>query len=343
MQTIDIHTHLLNREVTFHRPYDRFAVQLFARSLGVDPRALRRRPYETYVEAMAKAVTQSAYVQKTCLFGVDARYDKQGREIDRDKTVCARNEDVLAVAASYPDQFIPFLSVNPRRSDALDLIDEFVQRGCRGAKFLQNYWGLDLNSEQLIPYYEKLKQHRLPLVVHIGSEYTIHSYSSYEHVEMLDLPLGVGVTVIAAHMGLGRFEHKLRVWRNLSRRPCYFDRDYFRLLEMLTQYQNLYADISAILVPLRARALRHLSQQKQVHEKILFGTDYPVPFTVRHNSFDLNSTTRRRIAQVENPFDRYTAVMLEYFPATSPIYRNHEKLLPNPGKEQTDRLASPAG
>jgi predicted TIM-barrel fold metal-dependent hydrolase len=267
-------------------------------------------------------------VEKTCLFGVDARFDERGKEIDRDKTVCAMNKDVLAVAASYPDQFIPFLSVNPRRPDALDLIDELVEQGCRGAKFLQNYWGLDLNSERLIPYYEKLKQHKLPLIVHIGSEYTIHSYPNYERVDMLKLPLSTGVTVIAAHMGLGRFEHRLQAWRNLSRQPRHFDRDYFRLLEMLTQYQNLYADISAILAPLRARALPHLSKQKQVHEKILFGTDYPVPFTVRLNSFDLDSTTRKRIAQVDNPFDRYTAVMLEYFPANSAIYRNYQKLLP---------------
>jgi predicted TIM-barrel fold metal-dependent hydrolase len=238
------------------------------------------------------------------------------------------NEDVLAVAASYPDHFIPFLSVNPRRTDALDRIDALVERGCRGAKFLQNYWGIDLNSERLIPYYEKLKQHKLPLIVHIGSEYIIQSYPKYERVEMLDLPLRSGVTVIAAHMGLGRFEHRLRAWRNLSKQPRHFDPDYFKLLEMLSQYQNLYADISAILAPLRARALRHLSEQKQVHEKILFGTDYPVPFTVRLNSYDLDSATRKRIARVDNPFDRYTAVMLEYFPADSAIYRNHQKLLP---------------
>ncbi|MGD8912090.1 MAG: amidohydrolase family protein [Candidatus Thiodiazotropha sp.] len=328
MRTIDIHTHLLSPEVTFDRPYDKVAVYFFAPSLGANPRSLKKQPYQTYIETMARAVRESVYVEKTCLFGVDARFDEHGREIDRDKTVCAMNEDVLAVAARYPDQFIPFLSVNPRRPNALDLIDEFVARGCCGAKFLQNYWGLDLNSERLIPYYEKLKQHNLPLIVHIGSEYTIHTHSSYERVEMLELPLATGVTVIAAHMGLGRFEHKLLAWRNLSKQPRYFDRDYFRLLEMLTQYQNLYADISAILVPLRARALRHLSEQKQVHDKILFGTDYPVPFTVRLNCLDLNSATRKQIAQIENPFDRYTAVILEHFPAENPIYRNHQKLLP---------------
>ncbi|MEW8506986.1 MAG: amidohydrolase family protein [Candidatus Thiodiazotropha sp.] len=328
MKTIDIHTHLLNPQVAFDRLYDRLAVHFFSRSLGADPKALKADPYGTYIETMARSIAESVYVEKSCLFGVDARFDERGREADRDKTVCAMNEDVLTAAARHPDQFIPFLSVNPRRPNALELIDELVERGCRGAKFLQNYWGLDLNSERLIPYYEKLKQHKLPLIVHIGSEYTIRSDASYERVEMLNLPLETGVTVIAAHMGLGRFEHRLRAWNNLSRQPRHFDGDYFRLLEMLTRYQNLYADISAILVPLRARALRHLSEQKQVHRKILFRTDYPVPFTVRLNSFDLNSATRRRIARIENPFDRYLAVILEYFPSGSAIYRNHQKLLP---------------
>jgi predicted TIM-barrel fold metal-dependent hydrolase len=237
------------------------------------------------------------------------------------------NQDVLQVAAQYPDQFIPFFSINPKRPNALELIDEQVELGCQGAKFLQNYWGIDLNQERWIPYYEKLKQHQLPLIIHIGSEYSISSHAVFERVNMLRLPLATGVTVIAAHMGLGRFSYKLRPWKNLSKDPHYFDADYFTLLEMLETHPNLYADISAILAPLRARALRHLSQQTSVHHKILFGTDYPVPFTVRYNSYDLVSEQRKRISRIENPFDRYAAVILAYFPEQSQIYQNHAKLL----------------
>ncbi len=144
---------------------------------------------------------------------------------------------------------------------------------------------------------------------------------------MLDLPLAVGVKVIAAHMGLGRFNHKICLWRNLSKNPRHFDQDYFTLLKMLKQHNNLYADISAILAPLRARALRHLSEQTDVHHKLLFGSDYPVPFSIQHNTYDLPDETRRTINSIENPFDRYAAVILEYFPEESPIYSNYQKLL----------------
>jgi predicted TIM-barrel fold metal-dependent hydrolase len=237
-------------------------------------------------------------------------------------------EDVLAVSAQHPDLFIPFLSVNPSRPDALERIDTYVAQGCRGAKLLQNYWGVDLNDTGLIPYFERIAAHRIPLIVHIGSEYSIESDARYERIEMLELPLACGVSVIAAHMGLGRIEYPLRFWRNLSRKPQYFDRDYFSLLEKLQTIPNLYADISAILVPFRARALHHLATQHQLHQKILFGTDYPVPFPILLNSYDLPWSRRRQISQINNPFDRYMEAILEYFPAGNPIYQNYRKLLP---------------
>ncbi len=330
MKTIDIHTHLMNPGVRFDRLYDKLTIRFFAKSLGVDPKALTADPFEAYVASMAGSIRESVYVEKACLFGVDSRFDERGKEIHRDKTVCAMTEDALGVAQRYPDQFIPFLSVNPRRQDALDRIDEYAERGCRGAKFLQNYWALDLNDEGLIPYYEKLVAHQLPLIVHVGSEYTIQSDGRYEGIDMVDLPLACGVTVIAAHMGLGRVQHKLRPWRNLTRNPAHFDSDYFRLLEMLQRHDKLYADISAILAPLRARALRHLAQQKAVHEKILFGTDFPVPFSIRINSYDLPTAGRKEINRLHNPFDRYAAAMLEYFPEQSPVYTNHRKVLVEP-------------
>jgi predicted TIM-barrel fold metal-dependent hydrolase len=329
MKTVDIHTHLLNPNARFDRLFDKLTIRFFGDGLGWDREALQTDPYAAYVETMARSIRESTYIEKACLFGVDSRLDRRGRETDRDRTVCAMTEDVLAVAEKYPQQFIPFLSVNPRRPEALERIDEYVEKGCRGAKFLQNYWAIDLNDEQFVPYYEKIRAHRIPLIIHIGSEFSIDSDARYERVDMLDLPLACGVTVIASHMGLGRVNYKLRLWRNLSRNPRYFDKDYLLLLEKLQHHENLYADISAILSPLKARALRHLSKQTEVHPKILFGTDYPVPFPIRYNTYDLEADTRKRIDSIRNPFDRYTSAILEYFPANSPIYQNHRKLLLN--------------
>ncbi|WP_293647473.1 amidohydrolase family protein [Thiolapillus sp.] len=336
MKTVDTHTHLLSRDVRFDRLFDKIAVRFFARNLGVDPTALKDRPWETYVQAMAEAVRNSTYVEKTCLFGVDSRVDARGRETHRDRTVCAGNSDVIEVAHRYPDQFIPFFSINPLRPDALDLIDEYVEKGCAGAKFLQNYWQVDLNDEALVPYYRKLRDLRLPLIVHIGSEFAIESKKQYEGSNMLRLPLQAGVTVIAAHMGLGQIGHWRAPWRNLSQNPVWFDRDYFHILEMLEVHENLYGDLSAMLLPLRARALKHLAGQQQVHHKLLFGTDYPVPFTIRFNTHRLEREEKKRIAGIQNPFDRYAAALLSFFPEDNPLYTNHQRILTPPHPHEQD-------
>lgn len=325
--TIDIHTHLLNPEVRFNRLYDRVAITFFARGLGVDPKALLAAPYVTYVRTFASLIRESANVDKACVFGVDARIDEQGREVHRDVTVCSDNAETLRVAREHPDCFIPFFSVNPRRKDALERVDRHVAEGFRGAKFLQNYWGLDAGDERLIPYYERLRDHGLPLIIHTGSEYSIQSTAAYEAVRMVELPMKVGVTVIAAHMGLGRWQRGWRVWRNFSRDPATFGEDYYQLLEWLESWPNLYADISAILPPMRARALRHLSQHTQVHHKLLFGTDYPVPFSLRFNTHDLPADRCRAHGCIANPFDRYMAIVKEYFPDGHPLWSNYRKVL----------------
>jgi hypothetical protein len=327
MKTIDIHTHLLNPAVRFDRLFDRLVIPFFASSLGVNARELKRDPWETCVQAMARAISGSKIVEQACLFAVDARVDRKGRELHRDGTVCADTTDVLGVARRFPGLFIPFLSVNPLRPDAIERLEEHAAAGCRGAKFLQNYWEVDLNDKSLIPYYEKLAALDLPLVVHVGSELTIASKRAYEGADMLGLPLDCGVTVIAAHMGLGQINHFAFPWRNLSRNPRWFDADYHRILKMLEARENLYADLSALLIPLRARALAHLSSQTHIHHKLLFGTDYPVPFTLRFNTHGLPRRKMTGINRVKNPFDRYATALKEFFPEHSPVWSNHKKVL----------------
>ena len=59
----------------------------------------------------------------------------------------------------------PFLSDKPTASRCAGADRQALQSGC-DAKFLQNYWGVDLNDERFIPYYEKLKEKKIPLIIH---------------------------------------------------------------------------------------------------------------------------------------------------------------------------------
>jgi predicted TIM-barrel fold metal-dependent hydrolase len=325
MRTVDIHTHLLSSDVAFDRFYDRIAIRLFGKKFGIDPKELARDPYRAYVRALTDSVRNSEHVEKVVLFGVDERVDDAGETLHKDITVCASNEDLLAVYEANRDVVVPFFSVNPKRPDALELIDRYVEHGFRGAKFLQNYWGVDTREARYRPYFEKLAEKNLPLIVHVGSESSVHSFKACESIEMLDRPLDAGVNVICAHMALS-YEPR-RILRAFSKNPKHFNDGYFTLLEMLKRHDNLYADISALLTPVRAKVLRHLSEQRDVHGKLLFGTDFPVPFTTLLNSYDLPWKKRFEISKEANPFDRYSKAILEYFERDSPIYTNYEKVL----------------
>ncbi len=325
MKTLDIHTHLLSSEVKFDRLFDKVALKLFAKKFGLDIDELKNSPYKAYTNALVRNVKNSAHVEKVALFGVDARVDGRGEEIHRDKTVCAYNEDVLALYEKNKDIIVPFFSINPNRPDALELIEFYYEKGFRGAKFLQNYWGVDTRDKKYKPYFEKLVSLNLPLVVHVGSESSVSSYKEYEKLDMLYQPLELGVNTICAHMALG-YETK-DFFRSLSRRERNFNHEYFALLELLKTHKNLYADISALLTPVRAKVLRHLSNYTQVHEKLLYGSDFPVPYSAIYNTYDLGLKKRIDLHMHKNPFDRYSYAILEYFDEKNPVWTNYKKIL----------------
>jgi predicted TIM-barrel fold metal-dependent hydrolase len=325
MTTVDMHVHLLSSKVAFDRIYDKLALRIIGRSFGIDLQLAKSDPYEAYTQALIENVKNSEHISKIALFGVDAKFDDSGNEIHRDKTVSASNEDVYEIYKKHPDLVIPFFSINPKRKDALDLIDKYTEFGFKGAKFLQNYWAVDTREKRYIPYFRKLYEKNIPLIVHIGSESSVASEKSCETIEMLNGPLREGVNTIAAHMALSY--DLFTIYRSFSKDPSKFNTEYFVLLEMLKKHQNLYADISALLTPVRAKVLPHLSKQEDIHGKLLFGTDFPVPFNTIFTSYDLSLKKRVELNRVPNPFDRYAKAVLEYFPPHSEIYNNWQKLL----------------
>jgi len=325
MTTVDIHSHLLNSDVEFNRFYDKLAIKFFGKKFGLNSKELIKNPYKEYVRTIVDNTHESKYIDKIVLFGVDERVDDNGDTIHKDITVCASNEDLLDVYLENKDVIVPFFSINPIRPDALDLIDKYHSLGFKGAKFLQNYWGVDTREERYVPYFKKLAELNIPLIVHIGSESSIHSVKSCESIEMLDAPLKYGVTVIAAHMALSY--ETLGIFKALSKKEKNFNDDYFTLLDMLEKHDNLYADISAILTPVRAKVLPHLSKQTQIHDKLLFGTDFPVPFLDVLNTHNLSFKRRFEISKINNPGDRYISTLLEYFDENNPIWTNHRKIL----------------
>ncbi len=77
---------------------------------------------------MIKNLKESKYIKKIVLFGVDAKVDKKGRELHRDKSVCTSNEQVLKLYEKNKDIIIPFFSINPNRPNAIELIKYYHKK-----------------------------------------------------------------------------------------------------------------------------------------------------------------------------------------------------------------------
>ncbi len=327
INTIDIHAHLLSPNLEFDRFYDKVALLFFAKRLGIeDIDDLKKNPFSNYKKLFIQNLRNSKYVQKSVIFPVDPRIDKKGNIIHKDQTVCSDSEDVWDFYKEYKEEIIPFFSINPLRKDALEKIDEYSKRGFKGAKFLQNYWDIDSNNRSFIPYYEKLLEYDLPLVIHTGLEFGMHSTKAYESVDMVKLPASMGVKTIAAHFGLNIIKD-IRFWRNFSTNPKYYDKSYFKLIKILKTYPTLYADLSAVINPIRSRVLEDLAlNHKDIHHKILFGTDYPVPFSPYFAS-SISFKQRKELSNIKNPLDCYVQTLKAYFKEDDQIFLNYKKIL----------------
>ena len=323
IKTVDIHSHLLSSDVKFDRFYDKLALAFFAKKFDINRRELIKNGFEGYKSNFARLIKSSNFVQKSVVFGVDAKFDEGGNLVHKDKTVCASNEEVFAFYEQNPNEVVPFFSVNPNRKDALNLIEKYHKMGFKGGKLLQSYWETDLNDKRYEPYFRLLSELGLPLVIHVGDENSLASNKALESIEQLKSPLNLGCRIVCAHMGASSDG----VLSMFSRDPEKLGANYFTLLRWLREFDGLYADVSALLCINKARILPHLKTQTQIHDKILFGTDFPVPFSVIFSSYDLPFRDRLALNRIQNPLDRYVRAMSLYFGEDSPIFSNYKKIL----------------
>jgi uncharacterized protein len=79
------------------------------------------------------------------------------------------NEEVAEVAAANPDVLIPFASVDPARSDAVERARRLItDHGVRGFKFHPNIQAFFPNDRSAYPLYEVIAEAGLPALFHTG-------------------------------------------------------------------------------------------------------------------------------------------------------------------------------
>jgi len=256
-----------------------------------NPREANRK----YLDDLLSELRASRHVQQAVILGMDGVYDQNGRLNQTQTDFLISNDYVLKTAQAHPEELLAGVSINPQRRDAIDEVHRCADAGAVLVKVLPNAKQFDPANPQYKPFYRALAERKLPFLSHVGYEFSlIGKDQSVGDPERLKVALDEGATVIAAHAcsyGLILYEKFLPTLRDLVKR-----------------YPHFYADISALTLPNRLRMLLHLRQYPEIHERLLFGTDYPL--SVFHIAAwgRVAIGTLREMIRTKNRFDRQVAV-----------------------------------
>lgn len=254
-----------------------------------------REANQKYLHDLLTELKASRHVQKAVLLGLDGVYDQNGR-LDLIQTdFLIGNDYVLKTAQSHPTELLAGVSINPQRRDAIDEIHRCADAGAVLVKVLPNAQGFDPADQKYKPFYRALAERKLPFLSHVGYEFSlIGKDQSVGDPDRLRLPLDEGATVIAAHAcssGLMIYEKFLPTLRDL-----------------VARYPNFYSDISGLTLPNRFRMLLHLRRHPEIHERLLFGTDYPLPVFHMAAWGRVAFGSLRTMIRMKNRFDRQVAL-----------------------------------
>lgn len=262
---------------------------------GLDPENTARSN-EKYVGDLLSELRASTHVGRAVLLGMDGAYDRHGA-LDRRRTdFLVGNDYLLQVARNHPHEFLAGVSINPQRRDAIDEVARCAEAGAALVKVLPNAQGFDPGNPAFIPFYRALARRRLPLLSHVGYEFSlIGKDQSMGDPDRLRTALDEGVTVIAAH--------------GCSNGLLFHEPFYATLLSLVHTYPHFFTDLSALTLPNRFLMLFKIRRHPELADRLLFGTDYPL------SVFHLPAWGRVRIRELisimrtTNRFDRQYLVL----------------------------------
>ena len=259
---------------TWAHPFHRIKFKVYMSSAGVTDEA---KADTQVVDRLASLVRHIPGHGKHRLLAFDKHYRRDGK-VDLEKTeFYVPNEYVFELAERFPDLFVPNISVNPYRPDALTELEKWAARGARIVKWLPNAMGIDPSDPKCDSFYMKMDELDLILLSHGGEEKAVEAEEDQKlgNPLLLRRALDHGVRVIVAHCaGLGTNEDL-----DGPDRKQVDNFDLFMRLMDDERYKGLvFGELSAMTQFNRlGKPLRTILSREDLHERIVNGSDYPLP------------------------------------------------------------------
>ncbi|MBF0595519.1 MAG: amidohydrolase family protein, partial [Candidatus Omnitrophica bacterium] len=238
---IDIHTHVM------HEGFDitKIKLNLMARLFY---QRMRTPIFKDYVKKLTLHLDESV-VDKAVLISLEGA------------PLSAGNSTIIELCRTNKS-FLYGANLDPLAVDIEAQVEKAVENNAVLVKLLPSFQNINPADEKCIPFYQALKKHRLPLLVHTGIEHTVRTdHQEYNNPALLKTAAELGVVIICAHCGC----------------PMYFhEKSYFQAwVELALQYPNVYGDLSGLGSIVRSFYLKKILKNRRLLEKIVFGTDYP--------------------------------------------------------------------
>lgn len=248
-----------------------------------------------YLERLETELAASGSVNQAVLLGMDGVYDARGEMDDGLTDFMVPNDCVFQAVEGRP-RLLPGASINPRRKDAVDELERCAAKGAVLVKVLPNSQIFDPSSPRFKPFYRAMAKLKIPLLSHVGYEFSlIGQDQSVGDPERLVPALEEGVTVIAAHgCSFGLF---------------LYEKHFKTMLRLVDRYENFYVDTSALTLPNRVGALLKIRRHPELFERLIFGTDYPLPCFSYPCLANLSLGKWLKAHRANNRFDRHHDVL----------------------------------
>lgn len=271
------------------------------RWLGIDPWLERGDALDAQIEAAnERHWLGTAAFDRVVLLAFDEYHDDSGAAIgwaERRQRIgsdlYASNSYVAAMCRARPDRYLFGASVHPYRRGATEMVAEVVAGGAALLKWLPIHQNIRAEDPRTVEFLRAAGRLGIPMLIHYGGEMALaRQHMEFEHVGPMLTVLrrlraeGVMPPVIVAHVATPSFR-----WQSAS--------DCLAFIEaMLGEFADapLYADISGLAAFGRTHWLSKLAARRELHRKLLWGSDFPIPVMLSLFWHRVDRATRRRIA-----------------------------------------------
>lgn len=284
----DCHVHLVGTgdsgsgiwlNPAMHSPFSplEFAQRLFFLDAGCAD-GDSGRVDQTYVARMRDLADAMAPGVKLMLLAFDRAYTEAGEQSDERTAFHTPNAYAAQIAAAHVSRFEWAASIHPYRRDCIEALEWAAAKGARAVKWLPPAMGIDPASALCDRFYAAAARLDIPILTHAGKERAVHGADRPDYGNPLRLrrALDHGVRVVVAHCA--SMGEDVDLDRGAGG-PQVASFDLFaRLMDEHRYAGRLFGDISAVTQINRAGPYLHrILQRTDWHERLLNGSDYPLP------------------------------------------------------------------